>query len=73
MDSRRIVVVMSKTQSEFLAQLQKEATFQKKLSEHRILPKQTDSVTAFIGMHVWQVLLILAVITAVLLEVIEKV
>ena len=64
---------MSLSQAEFLDKLQKEAEFQKKLSQSRLLPKQVDVVTAFIGTHVWQTLLFLSIVTALILEVIEKV
>lgn len=58
---------------EFLQKLQSEARFQKKLHDHRILPKKIDSITSFIGTHPWQVLLVLSIITASILEIIEKI
>lgn len=57
---------------EFLQKLQAEAVFQKKLHDYRLLPKKVDSITSFIGTHSWQVILVLSVLTAVVLEVIEK-
>ena len=64
---------MSLSQTEFLAKLQTEAEFQKKLSKTRLLPRQVDAVSAFVGTHVWQVVLSLSLLSAFLLEVIEKV
>ncbi|MCA9368844.1 MAG: hypothetical protein H6773_04570 [Pseudomonadales bacterium] len=56
----------------FLEKLQKEAAFQGELYSTRLLPKKADAVTAYIGTHVWQVIGSLALITALLLEIIEK-
>ncbi len=48
----------------FLAQLQKEAKLQKKLHQRRMFPSKFDAVTSFIGNYSWQVILFLAVISA---------
>jgi hypothetical protein len=57
---------------EFIAKLQEEAAFQAQLAEHRLLPKKIDMLTAFIGTHPWQTLVLLSIMTAVFLEVLEK-
>lgn len=56
--------------NKFLIELQKEAKAQKKLNEQRIFPAFLDEVTSFIGEYSWQTLLFLAVLTAVLVELI---
>ena len=56
----------------FLEKLQKEAQFQGELHSQRLLPKRADVITAFVGTHVWQVVGTLALLTASVLEIIEK-
>lgn len=55
----------------FLKLLQKEAQQQKKLYETRILPKQFDPLTSFIGENSFLSLVIISFITAVFLEFIK--
>lgn len=56
---------------DFLAQLQQEAKLQKKLYSSRILPKFFDPVTSFIGENTLLVLTVLAVVSALVIEIIE--
>ncbi|NCO12475.1 MAG: hypothetical protein GW754_04405 [Candidatus Pacebacteria bacterium] len=56
--------------NDFLKELQKEATTQKKLNEERIFPEFLDEITSFIGIHSWQTLLILSVLSTILVELI---
>ncbi|MBU0974791.1 hypothetical protein KKD03_03775 [Patescibacteria group bacterium] len=55
--------------NDFLKELQKEARAQKKLNEERVFPEFFDEVTSFIGVYSWQTLLVLALITATLVEI----
>ncbi|MDA1080005.1 MAG: hypothetical protein O2840_04945 [bacterium] len=57
-----------KSPSEFLQLLEQEAALQAKLEAKKLLPSQLDEVTAFIGRHTWQVLLIASGVTALFLE-----
>jgi hypothetical protein len=52
----------------FLDQLQLQAKKQAKLHETRLLPRQLDSITSFVGNYPWQVLLALSGITALVIE-----
>ncbi|OGJ16783.1 MAG: hypothetical protein A2632_01940 [Candidatus Pacebacteria bacterium RIFCSPHIGHO2_01_FULL_46_16] len=54
---------------DFLHLLEKEAALQAKLESKKLLPSQFDAVTAFIGRHTWQVLLVCSCLTALLMEV----
>ncbi|NCN51069.1 MAG: hypothetical protein GW762_04715 [Candidatus Pacebacteria bacterium] len=63
---------MKKTESEFLEKLHAEAAFQHELFSHRVLPSKVDVLTSFIGTHSWQTFLFLALVTSIVLEVIEK-
>lgn len=60
---------MSNTDAPFLSRLQSEAKLQSKLHRERWLPAQLDPLTTFIGQYSWQVLLVMALITSVLVEV----
>jgi hypothetical protein len=53
----------------FLARLEAEAARQAQLSNKRLLPAQLDWLTSFVGRFPWQVLVVSAAITAVLMEV----
>jgi hypothetical protein len=55
--------------NDFLLKLQKEATTQKKLNEERIFPESFDALTSFIGTYSWQTILVLAILTAILAEI----
>ncbi len=48
----------------FLEQLQSQAQKQAVLHEKRILPRQLDNITSFIGNYPWQVIGVLSFITA---------
>lgn len=54
--------------SDFLAKLQDEAALQARLNSQRLLPKQLDPLTSLIGNYTWQVLLVVSLISAVLVE-----
>ena len=58
-----------KNSVEFLLLLEQEAALQAKLETRKLLPSQLDDVTAFIGRHTWQVLLVCSGLTALLMEV----
>lgn len=53
---------------EFLKKLQKEAKLQKSLNETRLLPKQLDFLTSFIGNYSLFSILFLTTITVVIIE-----
>lgn len=57
-----------KNTADFILLLEKEAALQAKLEKKKLLPSQLDDVTAFIGRHTWQVLLVCSGLTALLLE-----
>lgn len=57
------------TQEQFLQQLQDQAQRQAKLNTQRVLPKQFDAVTSFIGNFPWQTILFLSLLTSILLEI----
>lgn len=50
--------------SEFLSRLQQEASQQAKLEQHRLLPRQIDKLSSLIARYSWQVILFLALVTA---------
>jgi hypothetical protein len=52
---------------DFLAQLQQQAELQATLNTSRVLPKQADWLTAFIGNHPWQTLVILSTLSTLFL------
>lgn len=56
-------------QNNFIKQLENEAKKQAVLHENRVLPRQLDVLTAFIGNYPWQVIVGLALITAFLLAI----
>lgn len=56
--------------NDFLTKLQQEASAQKKLNQERIFPEVFDEVTSFIGIYSWQVLLVLSILTAILVEIV---
>ncbi|MGD9129399.1 MAG: hypothetical protein PVJ09_02855 [Candidatus Woesebacteria bacterium] len=51
---------------DFLKKLQEEARLQAKLEQEKLLPKQLDGVASLIATHPWQVISILALLTAAL-------
>lgn len=55
----------------FVKQLQQEAKLQKKLYETRIIPKQFDPITSFIGENALATLFGLAVVSAIFLELVK--
>jgi|GEM_PF-1749535 len=58
---------MSKVSSStFLQQLQEQAKLQSHLSTSRVLPKQLDPLSTFIGNCPWQIILVLSGVTAFL-------
>lgn len=57
----------------FLNRLKAEASQQAQLHQHRLLPTQLDGVTAFIGRHAWQVLVVLSIGTSLVLELLQKI
>lgn len=63
---------MKKADSQFLEKLQEEARFQQHIFKNRVLPTKVDSLTSYIGTHSWQTLTVLSLITAGLLEIVEK-
>jgi hypothetical protein len=62
-----------KEHKDFLAQLQDQARLQANLNTTRILPRQADVLTAFIGNHPWQTLVMLSTISTILMVVSGKV
>lgn len=56
------------TQSTFLDFLTSEAQIQAKLQQNRILPAYLDHITAWIGTHFWQFLLVSSLIMAIIYE-----
>jgi hypothetical protein len=61
---------MKRSTQDFLQHLEQEALRQKQLYRHRVLPPQLDALTTFVGTYAWQVLVIAAFVTAVLIEVV---
>jgi hypothetical protein len=59
---------MNKSTQNFLTQLQKQAQLQSKLEEEKVLPKQVEFFSAFIGNYPWQFLLVISLFSAVVLE-----
>lgn len=55
-------------ENDFLAQLQSQAQKQAVLHEKRILPRQLDGITSFIGNYPWQVIGVLSLLTALTLS-----
>lgn len=53
---------------EFITKLQQEAQLQAKLEKTRFLPQELDALTAFVGRHPWQVILVVSGATSLLLE-----
>lgn len=53
---------------EFLKKLQNEAKLQKSLNQTRLLPKQLDFITSFIGNYSLLSILILTTLTVIFLE-----
>ncbi len=51
-------------QTDFLDRLQDEASLQARLHQHRLIPSQLDALTSFIGRYPWQVIGVLAGLTA---------
>lgn len=54
--------------SDFLAKLEHEAAHQAVLSQRRWLPPQLDVITSLVGNFPWQIILVLAGFTAVIIE-----
>ncbi|HYD34897.1 MAG TPA: hypothetical protein VD999_02420 [Vitreimonas sp.] len=54
--------------ADFLGKLQAEAARQARLHEHRFFPPQLDFLTSFIGRYPWQTSGALALLTALVLE-----
>ncbi len=57
--------------SAFLTQLQREASLQSQLYQHRLLPPQLDRFTAIIGRYPWQSVLIVSGCIALGVEVVR--
>jgi hypothetical protein len=57
------------TEESFLQQLERQASLQAQLERKRFLPRQLDPLTAFIGKNAPQVLAVLSLLTAIVLEV----
>jgi len=57
---------------DFLKKLQQEAGLQKKLYTSRIIPKAFDPITSFIGENSLLFLTLVAFITAIFVEVVNK-
>lgn len=55
----------------FLSELQKEASIQKKLNQERIFPEYFDGLTSLIGNYPWQTLLLLSAVSTILLELLK--
>ncbi len=54
---------------QFMQRLEHEAARQAALDKHSPLPESLQNISAFIARHVWQVSLVLAIVTAVGIEV----
>ena len=54
---------------DFLAKLQRQADKQAKLTQHPLLPTQLDAITSVIGRYSWQALVLVALLTAMMIEV----
>lgn len=57
---------MSKSSTDFLLKLEKQAELQARIYHTRVLPSRLDVLTAFIGNYPWQTILFLSGITALL-------
>lgn len=55
----------------FLSELQKEASIQKKLNQERIFPEYLDGLTSLIGSYPWQTLLLLSAVSTIMLELLK--
>ncbi len=62
----------SKSQQQFLNELQHQANLQAPLNTVRWLPKQIDPITSLIGKYPWQTLLILSGITTLIVRIFLK-
>lgn len=56
-------------QKEFLDLLEHEARYQSVLNERPLLPHQLDGIASFVAAHTWQVVSILALVSAAIVEV----
>ena len=54
--------------NDFLLELQKEASIQKKLNQERIFPEYLDGLTSLIGNYPWQTLIVMSMVTTFLVE-----
>ncbi|NCN03966.1 MAG: hypothetical protein GW942_02735 [Candidatus Pacebacteria bacterium] len=54
---------------DFVSLLQEQAQLQSKLNKERLLPREVDWATSFIGNYPWQFILVISVIGAVIWEV----
>ncbi len=52
---------------DFLTQLQSQAEKQAVLNQKRIIPRQFDVITSFIGNYPWQSILFLSIVSAILI------
>lgn len=55
--------------NDFVSELQRQAKHQSLVHEKRLLPPQVDWLTSIIGNYPWQVILVLAVVGAVVWEI----
>jgi hypothetical protein len=61
-----------KMNNNFLKQLQAEAKQQEKISSSRILPSALDPITSFIGENTLLTLAVLSIISAIVVELLNK-
>ena len=59
------------TQREFLQLLEDEAKYQSVLNQKPLLPHQLDAMASFVAGHTWQVVSGLAVVSALVVEVMK--
>lgn len=53
---------------DFLEQLQQQAQKQAVLHEKRVFPRQLDWLTSLVGNYPWQILLVVSLLTALVIE-----
>lgn len=56
-------------QSDFLQQLEAQAHKQAVLHEKRLIPRQLDWFTSLVGNYPWQIIALVSLITAVVIEI----
>jgi hypothetical protein len=68
----RILEKMTKTNKDFLKNLQKEATIQSFLQKERLMPEFLSNFSSFTAENLWKVLLFFSVLGAIIWQFLEK-